>query len=85
MKTRKELVRSTIPAESGADFRAEREGGLARITPLTHRARVWLDTEISPEATWVSDSLVVEVRYFAGLADAIIDAGFTFERDPYVN
>lgn len=33
----------------------------------------------------MGESLAVEMRYFPDLADAIIAAGFTFERDPYPN
>jgi hypothetical protein len=67
-------------AENGADFCAERSGGLALITPLNDRAAKWLKSFVSAEATWTDDTLVVELRYFAGLVDEIIDAGFMFER-----
>ncbi|MEO8722702.1 MAG: hypothetical protein ABI395_04145 [Sphingobium sp.] len=39
----------------------------------------------TPDATWAGDALVIEYRYFPDLADAIIAAGFLFERNPFPN
>jgi hypothetical protein len=85
MKSEAELRRATVPAEAGADFRAEKMHGLARITPLNSRAATWLRSAVSPESSWSGDMLIVEMGYFAGLADAAIDAGFLFEREAYPN
>lgn len=79
------LRRSTATVETGATFRAERERGLALVTPLTLIAMVWLKANSDIEATWLGEALVVEMRYFPALADAIIAAGFLFERDPLPN
>lgn len=85
MKSARELAEGTAPASAGPDFVATREGGLATITPLKPLSRVWLRSRVERGASWVGDSLVVEMRYFPDIADAIIDAGFVFERDAYVN
>lgn len=85
MRSRDELIRATAPESAGAGFRAEREGGFATITPLTDAAASWLHANVDDEASWTGDTLVVEIRYFPGLADAAIDAGYTFERDSYPN
>ena len=74
------LRRHLATAESGAAFRAERHGG-----PLTLRAEAWLRSHVSEEASWQDGALVVEMRYFPPLADAIIAAGFLFERDALPN
>ena len=79
------LRNSTATAETGAAFRAEREGGLAIVTPLTAAASSWLKANCASDATWLGEALVVEMRYFPGLADAIIEAGFLFERNPLPN
>ena len=81
------LFRYTATAENGAAFRATKEGGLARVTPLTERAAAWLREHIpaSGDVTWLGDDVVVEMRYFAFLADGIMAAGFTFERDALPN
>ncbi len=79
------LAKHTATAETGAGFVASREGGLALVTPLTEAAGTWLRGHASLDATWVGDAVVVEPRYFPDLADAIIAAGFTFERQPYPN
>ena len=70
----------TATTECGASVRAEREGGLAVITPLRPGAESWLHEHVRDEATWSGDRLVVEMRFFPILADALMAAGFTFER-----
>lgn len=47
--------------------------------------RAWLHANTAEEATWTGDTLVIELRYFAGLADAIIAVGFLFERNALPN
>ena len=79
------LAQHTATADSGAGFLATRERGLAIVTPITPAAGAWLRANVGAESTWNGDSVVVEMRYFPGLADAIIAAGFAFERDPYPN
>jgi hypothetical protein len=51
------------------------------LEPLTPLAEAWLRANVSREATWNGNSLVIEMRYFPTLADAIIAAGFSFERN----
>lgn len=79
------LTAAMLPPGSGASFAATRHAGLARIEPMTTTAEAWLHEHVSDESSWNGDALVVEMRYFADLADAIIGAGFTFERDARVN
>lgn len=79
------LARHRAPRAAGAAFCATREGGFAIVEPLTPRAKAWLHAHVGEEATWVGDRLAVEPRYFPPLADAIIDAGFLFERDALPN
>lgn len=85
MPGRDDLRRYMAPREAGAAFCATLEGGFSMVEPLTERAEAWLRAFVSGEATWVGDRLVVEQRYFPGLVDAIIDAGFLFERDALPN
>lgn len=82
---RDDLRRYMVPRESGAAFWATLEGGLSMVEPLTERAEAWLRGFVSDEATWSGPRLVVEQRYFPGLVDAIINAGFLFERDALPN
>ena len=79
------LAKFTATFESGAAFVAVNEGTFATITPLTAKAEAWLQTHAAPDATWLCDALIVEHRYFPDLADAIIAAGFLFERDALPN
>jgi len=44
-----------------------------------------LRANVSNEATWNGDRLVIEMRYFPALADAVITAGFSFERNALPN
>jgi hypothetical protein len=85
MKSREELRSATAPVEAGADFLAERAGGLAQITPLNPGSAVWLRSVVSADASWIGEMLIVEMSYFPDLADAAIDAGFRFEREAYLN
>lgn len=85
MGTRNPLVRHTAPREAGAAFVATRDGGLALIEPLTPTARIWLKAHVDADAQWLGPALVMELAYFPALADAIIAAGFLFEREPYPN
>lgn len=80
MRTREELAASMLPPGAGADFIASLHAGLVLLTPVTEFARAWLAPRIAPEASWHGRSLVLEQRYFPDLADAILDAGFRFER-----
>lgn len=79
------LARHRATREAGAAFAATREGGFAMLEPLTPRAAAWLRANVGEESTWVGERLAVEPRYFPPLADAIIAAGFLFERDPLPN
>ena len=71
--------------EGGAGFLATNQGSFAQIEPLTPRASAWLRAHVSDESSWQADVLIVEHRYFPELADAIVAAGFTFERDAFPN
>jgi hypothetical protein len=81
----KRLFAATATRESGAGFCATREGHLSYLEPLTPPAEAWLRANVSPEATWAGDTLVVEDRYFGDIVEAIIAAGFTFERNALPN
>lgn len=83
--TASDLFRHTAAEGQGAAFVATREGGQAIVEPITERAAQWLCAYANDEATWLGDSLIVELRYFPALADAIIDAGFLFERHTLPN
>lgn len=79
------LAAAMLPPGSGASFAATRHAGLARIEPLTEPAAAWLHRIVADEASWDGNALVLEMRYFGGLAEAAIAAGFTFERDARPN
>lgn len=81
MRSEDELQAGMLPPGSGASFAATRHAGLARIEPLTVPAEAWLRSHLDPSTSWDGDAAVVEMRYFPHIADAILDAGFTFERD----
>lgn len=85
MNQAKQLSESTLPPGSGASFAATKHAGLARIDPLTVAAENWLHAHVAHGSSWDGAAVVVEMRYFADLADAIIAAGFTFERDALPN
>jgi hypothetical protein len=55
------------------------------LTPLTIAAEAWPHAYTVEESTWTGDTLVIEMRYFAEMADAIIAAGFLFERNALPN
>ena len=79
------LAKHRAPRDAGAAFCATREGGFAMVEPLTPSATTWLRDRVGDEASWIGGRLAVEPRYFPPLADAIIEAGFLFEREPYPN
>ena len=85
MNMTKRLSDAIVPTGAGASFAATRHAGLARIEALTDAAEEWLHEHVGTETSWDGGALVVEIRYFAEIADAIIAAGFTFERDPLPN
>jgi hypothetical protein len=58
---------------------------LARIQSLNLLARARFGNHVAPGAIWDEGSLILEARFFRDLADAIIDASFTFERDARPN
>lgn len=77
------LFRHTATLESGAAFCATREGGLTRISPLTPKADAWLRDHVpdGSDTIRIDNDLIIEMRYFQALADAIIADGFSFERN----
>ena len=79
------LAQYTAAPGQGASFVATRRDGFAMILPLGLNAETWLTAYTDSEATWHGDELVVEMRYFPALADAIIEAGFLFERGSFPN
>lgn len=79
------LFAYTATRENGAAFSATRNGSLALVRPLTPKAMAWLSLHVTNEVTWEGDDMVVEMRYFPILADAIMAAGFTFERNTLPN
>lgn len=83
--TDSDLFRHTAAEGQGAAFVATREGGRAMVEPITERAAQWLRTYANDEATWLGETLIVELRYFPALADAAIGAGFLFERHALPN
>lgn len=85
MELAMQLSDSLVPPGAGASFSATRHAGLARIEPLTSAAEAWLHGHVGEETSWDGDALVVELRYFPEFAEAIIAAGFTFERDALPN
>ena len=83
--TTSRLAQYTAAPGQGASFIAKKDGGFARIEPLSLTATAWLRANVDREATWFGDELIVEMRYFPDLADAIIEAGFLFERQSFPN
>lgn len=81
MKDPQEIKLHIVPPGHGAAFRAERAGGLALLRPLTQEATDWLAELVDSDAQWNEGRLVIEMRYFPPIVDAIIDAGFLFEGD----
>lgn len=79
------LAKHRATAETGAAFTATRRDGFAMVTPITARAEASLIDHVDDEATWVGPTLVVEMPYFPEIAEAIIAAGFLFERDAFPN
>ena len=79
------LFKHTVAPGQGAGFLATREAGFAMLEPLTPFAEAWLRANVAREATWNGDRLVIEMRYFPARADAIIAAGFSFERNALPN
>ena len=55
------------------------------ILPLRLSAEAWLSSNADAGAIWNGDELVVEMRYFPNRAEAIIAAGFLFERNSFPN
>ena len=79
------LFQHTTTLDQGANFLATRDGHLALLTPLDAVAEDWLRSHVGEEATWLGPTLAVELNYFPALAEAIIAAGFSFERDALPN
>ena len=79
------LFQHTTTLDQGANFLATKEGHFALLTPHDAIVEDWLRDHIGEEARWLGPTLAVELDYFPDLAEAIIAAGFSFERDPLPN
>jgi hypothetical protein len=80
-----DLFRFTAAPGQGAGFIARLEGGLVHLEPITASAGQWLQDNIGDESTWIGDTLIIEERFFPDIADAIMAAGFLFERTSLPN
>ena len=79
------LFQPTTTLDQGANFLATRDGHLALLTPHDAVAEDWLRRHFGQDAIWLGPTLAVEMNYFPALAEAIIAAGFSFERDALPN
>lgn len=79
------LAAATLSPGSGASFIATRHAALARIKPLTEPAASWLHRIVADGASWDGRALFAEPYLLAGVAEAVIAAGFTFEHDARPN
>ena len=68
-----------------ASFIATKRGRQAAILPLSLGAESWLRTAANVAAIWNGDELVVDMHDFPDLADAVIEAGFLFDRSAFPN
>jgi hypothetical protein len=57
------------------DVRVRNEGSLFLFLPLTEQASAWIEDNVSKDATYFGDALVVEHRYARGLAQGMLDDG----------
>ena len=62
-----------------ADFRIAYHGSIVLVSPMTKGGRDFLEECIGEEATYWSDSLVVEPRYLENLLQGILDHGLLYE------
>ncbi|MGI4880732.1 MAG: hypothetical protein ACRYG4_24980 [Janthinobacterium lividum] len=85
MMTARRVLDATAAPGDGANFVATREGSFVRVTALTAHAAVWLQQSVSVDSTWLDKTLVIEMRYFPDIAEAIIENGFLFERNVYLS
>lgn len=68
----------------GGDFEATREGSLAKLRPLKANAAEWLRNNLATGTTWHGDTAIIELAYFGAIAEVIVEAGFTFEREVWL-
>jgi hypothetical protein len=62
-----------------ADYRLKNHGSLWLVTPTTKAARRHLQERVTSEAQWWAGALVVEPRYVAGLAAALVQNGWSVQ------
>ena len=79
------LARYTAAPGQCASFIATNRDGRFTILPLSIDAESWLRTNADDTAAWRGDELVVEMRDFFDLADAVVEAGFLFDRNAFPN
>ncbi len=59
-----------------SDFYFSNHGSLWLVLPATADARAHLEAHVAPDAFWFGRALVVEPRYVADLASALLSTGF---------
>jgi hypothetical protein len=62
-----------------ADYRLKNHGSVWLVTPTTKAARRHLQERVTTEAQWWGQALVVEPRYVAGLAAALVQNGWSVQ------
>lgn len=62
-----------------SDFKVVNHGSIILFTPHTDEAKQWIDDNISDDAQFWGDSLVVEPRYAGPLANGIAGDGLSIQ------
>jgi len=63
------------PTEVGLDFRCENHGSIFLLCPLTQSGRSWIEENLSSDAQWFGNGVVVEHRYIWAILEGIQNDG----------
>jgi virulence-associated protein VagC len=76
-----ELVQIALrPENFPTDVTVRDEGTVVVITPVSRRAKAWIENNLQAESwQWIGDAMVVERRYAAELGDAMRGEGLVVE------
>ena len=62
------------------DFRCESHGSIFLLRPLSESAKIWIEENLSSDAQWFGDAVVVEHRYIWPILEGIQNDGLVVAR-----
>jgi hypothetical protein len=82
MTPRPKTAPASDPGPSKPDIRVENHFSLFLLWPLSERAEIWIQENVSEDRQRFGDALVVEPRHVSALTNGMVADGLTVVGEP---